>query len=332
MSTYGTIGSATYAISLSGIDEMMSSLPDNTANQINALSSRNVVYTLYQQILNVSASNLVFTYSNPNPTLVTVGGIIKGSTFSNESLTGILNQMFYPYQPPLVSLSIVNNSFLEYGYPNTGANPVCSLSVNITQQTDNIVASNINSSQLGGNLTPNPTFPANNFGSSQTTQYAGVQITQNMTTTYTAYVNDGTSTQSSSVQATWFFPRFYGTIDLGKGPDYNVSSNPSDWSGIVASFSQNGWQGLWQRSGVVKSSTKLSTVTIGNGTHIYFAWPVSDFGSGTGVPKFTIGGFESNVFSNISQYVNITNQYGYGVSCSIWISNTKQNSITINLQ
>ncbi len=40
------------------------------------------------------------TYTNSEPSTITVGGIATGSTFDGQSLTDLFNQMLYPYQDP----------------------------------------------------------------------------------------------------------------------------------------------------------------------------------------------------------------------------------------
>jgi hypothetical protein len=46
-------------------------------------------------------------YSNANPTLVNVGGIEAGATFANETLSDIMEKMFYPHVAPSITLTSV---------------------------------------------------------------------------------------------------------------------------------------------------------------------------------------------------------------------------------
>jgi hypothetical protein len=104
----GTPGSATYAVTLSGIEEMMTVLPDNVANQIAAQDVRNVVLTLYEELNGLSASmtSTGFTFSNPDNTSITVGGISSGSNLYALDLQDIFDLMFYPYVAPVLSISV----------------------------------------------------------------------------------------------------------------------------------------------------------------------------------------------------------------------------------
>lgn len=55
-------------------------------------------------------------YTNLTPVPVTLGGIEAGSTFDETPIEDVLDQLLYPYQSPLVSLSTVPNSNLrEFG-------------------------------------------------------------------------------------------------------------------------------------------------------------------------------------------------------------------------
>ena len=93
MSSIGIIGSATYAVALSGIEEMMDVLPDNTANTISAEDVRNVVFTLYEEIQGVTPST--FYYTNLNPSTNAIGNFPLGSTFGALTLDQVLNGIFY---------------------------------------------------------------------------------------------------------------------------------------------------------------------------------------------------------------------------------------------
>jgi hypothetical protein len=108
VSTFGIPNSATYAQSLSGIDEMMNVLPDNLDNQISAQRVRNVVYTLYDDIQN--ATSVEFLYSNPDEISNPIGNWVKGvngwgGTFSNVTLQQLFNGIFYRDSGPRGKIS-----------------------------------------------------------------------------------------------------------------------------------------------------------------------------------------------------------------------------------
>ena len=67
-------------------------------------------------------SGVTDTFTNTEATPVTLGGIPSGSTFSDKSLTGLWDDLLYPYQSPTFTDFDINiTSPLEVGYAvNTG--------------------------------------------------------------------------------------------------------------------------------------------------------------------------------------------------------------------
>ena len=119
MATYGVIGSPTYAVAIPELPGMLSVLPDNSANLISAQDVRNVIAGLYEGLSGLSSSVITIAsssvaYVNTNLTSVSVGGISLNSTFTGSSIQQVLDRLFYPYTPPVLSLS-VNPNVVEYG-------------------------------------------------------------------------------------------------------------------------------------------------------------------------------------------------------------------------
>lgn len=103
----GIPGSATYAQTLTGIEEMMTVLPNNTANEISAQDMRNVVLTLYDDIQGGSFSEFFYT---DTPSNLKVGGVPKGQVFASMSLFTIFNKLFHDEFDPSAGLSFVGLS------------------------------------------------------------------------------------------------------------------------------------------------------------------------------------------------------------------------------
>ena len=103
MAVYGVSGSATYSETLTGIEQMLEVLPDNLSNQITARNVRDVVFTLYEDLQNVSTSvsgsgSASGTYySNPNTTGQDLGGIAGGSYFTGSITLQIYCTNCYPF-------------------------------------------------------------------------------------------------------------------------------------------------------------------------------------------------------------------------------------------
>lgn len=79
------------------------------------------------------SSNTVYT--NNNPTVISVGGIEAGTTFDNETLTSILNDLFYPYVPPVVSCSSTPNGGV---YEKGTSVSISQITVSIQKKSENI--------------------------------------------------------------------------------------------------------------------------------------------------------------------------------------------------
>lgn len=299
-------GGSASAYEYSTFEELLSQLPDNTANQIDALNVRNSVYTLWERIEDVeiiasqSASASIY-YTNLNPTPITVGGVPAGSTFSNKTMTEMWNMLLYPYIAPVSLLSPNTNK--ELGDSNQ-----VTLNWSVTKNTNNI--SSIIISGPGGYSYVVPGAP---FLSSQTGTKI-VNATQNVNSIFSLVVSDSTSTISSSVYFNWFNAVYWGKIPTFSVPSMTIVTTKPAWADGA-------------NSGTGKSLTSTRNATYngiyGAGQYLVFAWP-TDFGD----PTFTVNGLINTAFTKIASGVSHTNMYGYvnPNGYDIWITNTAQNS------
>lgn len=338
MSVYGVSGSATYAVTLSGLDELMSALPNNTVNQIRAQDARNVVYTLWESLGGGGGS---FSYTHDpvsEASTIAVGGIGVGTTFSNVPLQTLFDNMFYPAVGTVFSIS-TNPSALELAGPNT-----TTVNVSITKKTPTI--NSITVLGPGGSLGTPPTIPtAFNQVSSQS--YPSVTVTQNTTTQYTLNLNDG-SARSASTNVTWYFPRWYGSIDLNAliSPNLDTKTLTSAEKTLIINKLKNNpttgnptWSPVWSGSNLTSflaGSGQLSSVPVTPknttlGSHIVLIWPSTDYGDGDPT-DYTFGVVSGRPFVDLGIH-SVENQYGYITSCRIWIRDFKSpgaTSFTIN--
>lgn len=318
MATYGVIGSPTYAVAIPALPGMLNVLPDNSANQISAQDVRNVVAGLFEGLAGLSSSVITIasssvTYINTDPTSVAVGGIELNSTFTGSSIQQVLNRLFYPYTPPVLSLS-VNPGVVEYG--NTSQTVVLGYSVsagiNDTLSTEiyrplqtvqtlgTPVAFGIDSGSLGGN-----------------------QILPNIFTVFTYSVNDidliavpNTGTIShATVSVSYSLRRFWGTLS---GSSDLITASSSTFSYIdVNTLSSELNEGYTQ-------SREIMT----NGDYVVFIWPHNSVNLQSIPPKVTINGLSNNAWIKTRDAVEFTNQYGYTSSYDVWRFNNIQGSFT----
>lgn len=343
MSEYGLSGSATYAVQLSGLDEIMQNLPDNLLNQISARDVRDVVYTLW---LNMSMAGLSFSYTQTAPlnevSTSAVGGISSGKTFSNVQLQQLLDSMFFP---PLDNIYTITGggSFLLGNTTST-----TNVSVTLTQRNDKSLTNayvkrtssrGVSWAPNGTDFTPYPTLPASK-GQTTTKNYTGELPDTNFTTTYTLTVFENSiQLLNKSVSVIWFANRYYGTVDFNSTyPDLDLSSdyaiNTIGYTTLRSFLPFTGPSKISNLGNTIKSSSQLSSVTFTNpnAQHIWFAWPVTDYG-GDGIPtKFIFNLNQVNIFTNLTT-ATLSNENGYEQQYRLYVSNKKQApNITINIE
>lgn len=316
MASIGATGSPTYSETLSGIDQMMTVLPDNTANQITARNVRDVAFTLYEEIMGLSSSvdsltlglsaSLIY-YDNGNQSTVSVGGLTAGSTFPNITLQTLIDRMLYTYTLPVLSISI-NTPVLEYG--NTQS---VLITWNLTKEKNAINTADIigpNSSiSLSSGLLPTNLFQT-------ATGVVSLQPIVNIVNGFTFSVND------------------YNAGD-GSGSITNIAtasvsySNRIYWGAISSTSSITLSSQILSLSGAgIGSGSELKSTFVSNydginagGNFLAFSWPTS-----YGTPIFLVNSVVSTAFTKVNSNWLFTNSYGYTASYDVWISDTKQNS------
>jgi hypothetical protein len=334
----GNPGSATYAVTLSGIGQMMNVLPDNTSNQIMAQDVRNVVFTLYQDLTGlsqsvqqsiISGSSSNVYYNNPNPSSITVGGISSGTTFSNQSIQQIFDNMFYPYIGPSLSIS-GSPTLIEYGNSSQKVN----ISFTVASKKNNctsIVVSYVSGSQSFGPYLSN---------TSNSGYVNNITPSLNTITNLTLSLSDYNSSNGSggphviSTPISWSNRRYYGVIDLTSYGNPDLTNTPSATSSIYSAFTDSLIRGLTGAGGGPGSdlnNSRIQTRTMtGNGSYLVFAWPSS---YNVGAPAFYTGStLQNTAFTKIRSNSPFVNSYGYTTNYDVWITNTRYyTSTSINI-
>lgn len=342
MSVYGVSGSGTYAVTLSGLDELMSALPNNTVNQIRAQDARNVVYTLWESLGGGGGGSFSYTHDPVSEaSTIAVGGIGVGTTFSNVPLQTLFDSMFYPAVGTVYSIS-TSPAALEYNNPDN----TTTVSVSITKKTPTI--NSITVVGPGGSLGPPPTIPTT-FNQVSSKPFPGVIVTQNTNTTYTLTVIDSAKTSTPQASVSWYFPRWYGSIDLNAliSPNLDTKTLTSTQKTLIINKLKNNpvsgdqdWSPVWNDSTLTSFSAgsgQLSSVSVTPknttlGSHIVLIWPSTDY-NGDGDPTdYTFGVVSGRPFVDLGVH-SVENQYGYILPCRIWIRDFKSpgaTSFTIN--
>jgi hypothetical protein len=313
----GTPGSATYSESLTGIEQMMDVMPDNASNQITARNVRDVVLSLYEDIIGLSssistslgsssASNIF--YNNLNPSSVTVGGIVSGTTFSNVSVQQMFDNMFYPYVQPTISITPAPTS-IEFG--NTAQRVI--LSWSIQAKKNNIVSANI----FRPLNIPSPLSVGTPVANTNASGTLGSNVPiLNTTTSFTFSVSDidisvtpnTGAVYTTTCQVTWSLRRFWGTLP--------ASSSLITQSGNTFSYSDVSTLSSELNSGYVQTRN-ITT----NNDYVVFMWPTNVVDLSINPPRVSIGGFGNNDWTKTRNNVLFTNQYGYTASYDVWVFN-----------
>jgi len=298
--TYSIPGSATFSktypfggdiFSQSGLDQMMSSLPDNDTNLISARDVRDSVFTLWKrgdelkEEIIATISN--FKYTNPEPLSTDLGGWQIGQTFNEVDLQLMFDTLFYPYVSPNSSISIFPSSG-EFGQFNF---TLVSWSAIKTKET-------IQSIKLNGvDIIP--------ITQSAT---ASLPVLSSTFSFYTLDVFDGSFTQS--ITATFSNKNL---IYWGSVPSINTN------------FSETTIKNLGFSLLTDNLSFNVDGID-GGGDYLAFSWP-SLFGE----PIFITNGLTNTAFTKLngvgglSASIIYTNG-SYSTTYDFWVSDYKQNS------
>jgi hypothetical protein len=276
------------------VDDLLCGLPDNDSNLINARNVRNAVYTLWERIDTATSSIIASAskYTNLNPSTINVGGIVKGSTFSDIELSEMWDMLLYPAVKPAIDFFDIDRIY-EYGDTlytfNFGVN----------------IGSGLMSVEVSG-----PTYGVVLYNG-VSTNITGTYVTNSIDTSFTLKVTDHNpgGTISSSLEI----------VEHSNAIYWGTSSNSSPIIGSgVPTWANGGGSGIGKE---VRKDFKKSFDNInGNGGYIVFSWP-----SSYGTPSFMVNGNINTAFTKISPYTH-TNIYGYVENYDVWVSNTVQNS------
>jgi hypothetical protein len=303
-------GGSASAYEYSTFPELLSQLPDNTGNLIDAINVRNSVYTLWQrvsQVQNVASqsASASTTYTNSNPTPLPIFGIPPGSTFNNKTMTEMWNDLLYPYTPPSATLTLSGGNPREFGSSNT-----VTLNWSVTKGSKNIT------SIIVTTASPNPAITPTNSAVQSGTK--NTFATLNTDTTFSMGVTDvpsGTSSISAQTTVNWSSAVYWGRTTTFTPPTMNNVGGPSG---------KPGWaDGAGVGLGKTLSSSRAANYSgiDGAGQYLVFAWPTA-----YGEPSFTVNGVINTAFTKIWSGLNYSNGYGYQRSYDVWITNTAQNS------
>ena len=195
---------------------------DDTVNVISNLivDNSNNKYTFTEETTQVATAQ-AFTYSNPEPPINTVGGINPGTVMNNITFKQFVEQMLYPYTPPVVEKPSITISKSNKGSTTVyekGEKPTISnVSVTVTKKSKPISKVELlkNDNSTGTTVTTVVEIKTDNVASGGTFNFARNDVISSNTTyqvraTDETNTEDGTTTSSASDGQSFVYPYYYG--------------------------------------------------------------------------------------------------------------------------
>jgi hypothetical protein len=227
----------------------------DTTISLNTIGVTGSTTSIYGTPILLNGYPLEFT--DNNPIMATIGGIVPGMTFSKVPFDTLLREILYPYLSPACSISIIGSNVREVD--NSALPFTINVSFTIVKKTATITTpAYFTPLSPGFIITSGPTYPISGIG----------QITNNglgywsynsypnepYTATMSISVTDGTYSSSDTKIVDYVLPYFYGFSSNGTPSVPNVS-------GIVNSLNKD-----------VSLKSDKSYPIFGNG-YLYFAYP-----------------------------------------------------------
>jgi hypothetical protein len=305
------------------VEELLTVLPDNAANLIDAKDVRDSVWTLWNRIddIEITASQSLTTntdYIRATPTQIAVGGASIGSTFSG-TIQDALDKILYPYvaQTHVFSASSASRQF--------GSSTSVTLSWTVIKNSNSITSITVDGTSVS------PTGASQSGTKATTATHSSSPSGVSQVQLFTFSTSDGTTTLSTTASVTWSNKRYWGFIDLTScvpsNPDLTLTPGSSAAVGsFITDAKVKGLTGAGVGSGseLATSLSRTFTNMDGSGYYLCFAWPTL-----FGTPTFVVGGFTNTAFTKVRSNSTFSNDYGFsGTNYDVWISNTAYNSST----
>ncbi len=236
-----------------------------------------------------------FTYTNPEPVPVAIGGVPKGMTFDKMGLHDLITMFLYPYQKPIFGVFKINNlttNVLEVGDTFSGGDVTFTWSITNPQniKPDTITCNGVS------NLPNNGTF-------SQT-----INPIKNVTASGHTFIISATTDKdeviTKGVTFNWQFKRYFGVSNKPELTDEDILAMAGELS---------------------TTRTKTHTYDCTGGNYFYFIYP-SSFGD---MNNIRIENFLWDDFTLIKR--NMVNAFGISVPVNIYRCNNILNgSVAVN--
>lgn len=302
-------------------------LRDNTTELIDPKDIRDSIWTLWNRVddVQITASQSIATpttFTNPLATTVTVGGITAGTTFAGTySLQQMLDLMLYPYQSPILSLSI-NNTPRQYG-----SGLAATLTWGVTKKSNTITGISVNGTTIATTgTTQNGTLAVT------ATHSLSFNTLTNESQTFTMSVTDNKpATISTTTTLNWRHKIYWGNVNLSGAGNPNLTNHPLEAPSVAAICTDVVVRSLSGAS--ISPGYALATSYVRNyngingaGLYLIFAHPTSFYTAAGRDPIFKVNGLPNTAFTKVRSNSPLVTDTGITVNYDVWVSNTAQNS------
>ena len=217
---------------------------------------------IYGSTVNLNGFSLEFT--DLNPTIIPIGGIPAGSTFSNVPLSEMIRQLLYPYLAPLTALNFTTTIYER----NHSSNTNVPFTYTLTKRSNNVTSSSI--SGVGTSaftvLSPGPTiagsgYLSNSYSGSYTFSSISVSTNTSGVFTFSYVATDGTTSYTATQSVKFVYPYFFGFYPTSPTFSTGVMNN------VVQSLATSG--------GKLISDYGSQSVGLGGTGYICYCYPYS---------------------------------------------------------
>ena len=305
---------------------LLQRLQDNTGNQIDAKDVRDMAWTLHNRVLQTASQSATvsagITFSSTRQTTFQVGGILRGTTYSNQSPLNMFRQMLESYAPPTINSFVSSNDTYQFGQTA----PVLSLYYNVTPKYSPLFSINLEGpgGSLGANVPAGSDPEIGTFSGVAPTFSTSPSITETNTFTMSVITQDGL-TFSTDDSITYKHKIYYGPIDLTSIGGFTPSL-PASVVTTRAYLTDTRIKGLTVSSLQTGFAFK-NELQFGTGSYFVYAHPTI-YGKLPGQGFYT-GNMFSTGFVKIRDASTFSNEYSYQIPYDVWISKNSYDNVEI---
>lgn len=309
-------GSATpwYSQYETDVQNLLQRLQDNSSQSIDAKDVRDAVWTLYNQVSIVASQSVTqsVTYRSFTQSTVTVGGLLRGQTYSGLQLNHMFNLMLTPYVAPTINSFTPDNLTYQFGQTN----PALTLSYNITPGSSPLFTINFDGPYLPiSSNVPTGSDPEIGTKTPVVPTYSATPAIIQHNVFTMSVVSADTLTFSATTSIIYKHKKYYGPLVI---PGGFTASDLVSIASVGSYLTDSIIKGLTYSDLSVDHSFGKKMI-FPTGSYFVYAAPVL-FDDLTG-DGFIINGMQSNAYTKVRTSSTFSNEYSYKHMYNVWVSN-----------